>query len=118
MRLTSFLAVSSTLILLTACSKPEPQVVTVPEIIEKTVPLAQRPAKPELYDNFKLYIVTEDNLEEFKERFIKNNGELVFAAMSIRDYENISLNMAEIQSYIQKQDAVIVYYEDALSTNK
>lgn len=117
MRLISFLAISSVL-LLTACSKPEPQVVTVPEIIEKTVPLTQRPTQPDLYKNFKLYIVTEDNYGEFKTRFEKEQGDFVFVAMSVKDYENISLNMAEIQSYIQKQEAVIVYYEDALSDNK
>jgi len=59
------------------------------------------------------YVVTEDNYEEFSSKFIKKNGELVYIAISIKDYENLSLNMAELFRYIKQQKEVIVYYEDA-----
>ena len=40
------------------------------------------------------YVVTEDTLDEFKKRFAKDNGDLLFYALSVRDYETIAFNMA------------------------
>jgi hypothetical protein len=61
------------------------------------------------------YVVTSDNLEEFKERFKKDTGgELVFYAMSVGDYERMAINFAEITRYIEQQKQLLVYYEDAI----
>ena len=54
------------------------------------------------------------NFEEFKKKFEKENGDLVFYAVSVRDYETLALNMAEIKRYIQQQQELIVYYEKAI----
>ena len=59
-------------------------------------------------------MVTDRNFEEFKHRFEKENGDLVFYAVSVRDYETLALNMAEIKRYIQQQQELIVYYEKAI----
>ena len=40
------------------------------------------------------YVVTEQNFEEFKERFVKENGDFLFYSLSVRDYETLALNMA------------------------
>ena len=61
------------------------------------------------------YVVTEDTFDEFKERFTKENGDLLFYAMSVRDYENIALNMAELKRFIDQQQQIIVYYEKAVT---
>ena len=46
------------------------------------------------------YVVTEQNFEEFKKRFIKENGDLVGYVLSVRDYETLALNMAELKRYL------------------
>ena len=35
--------------------------------------------------------------------------------MSVRDYETLALNMAEIKRFIQQQGEIIVYYEKAVT---
>ena len=61
------------------------------------------------------YIVTEDTLDEFKERFVKEQGDFLFYAISVRDYETIALNMAELKRYIEQQQLIIIYYEKAVN---
>ena len=109
------LLVSLSLLLLSSCTKaPEPTIVTVPEIIEKDIPIVERPKGLSLTSPY-FHVVTNENLEEFIEKFKKSNGsELVFYAISVRDYENLSLNLAELRRYIEQQQAIIVYYETAI----
>ena len=59
------------------------------------------------------YVVTEANLDLFKKRFEKDNGNLVFYAISVRDYENLALKMSELDRYLKHQKQLIVYYEKA-----
>ena len=61
------------------------------------------------------YVVTEENFEEFKEKFVKENGDLVGYVLSVRDYETLALNMAEIKRYILQQKQIIIYYEKAVA---
>ena len=62
----------------------------------------------------KWYVVTEENFEEFKKKFAKENGEFLFYVISIRDYETLALNMAEIKRYMEQQKEIIIYYEEAV----
>ena len=41
-------------------------------------------------------------------------GELAFVALSMRDYELLALNIAEIRRYLNQQKEIIVYYEKAV----
>jgi hypothetical protein len=105
---------------LTACSlfsKPEKVVVTQVEYVERTIPIQPRPKPVTLYD-IEFYAVTEENLDEFLERFEKENGDIVFFAISVPDYENISLNMGELRRFIESQTAIIVYYEENANPKK
>ena len=61
------------------------------------------------------YVVTEDTFEDFKQRFLKENGDFLFYALSVRDYETLALNMAEIKRYILQQKEIIIYYEKAVA---
>ena len=118
MMVQKILLVSLSLLLLSSCTKaPEPTIVTVPEIIEKDIPIVERPKGLSLTSPY-FHVVTNENLEEFIEKFKKSNGsELVFYAISVRDYENLSLNLAELRRYIEQQQAIIVYYETAIEGN-
>ena len=61
------------------------------------------------------YVVTEENYEEFKNRFVKENGDLVGYVLSVRDYETLALNMSDIKRFLQQQKELIVYYEKAVA---
>ena len=61
------------------------------------------------------YVVTADTFENFKKRFEKENGVLLFYALSVRDYANIALNMADIKRFIDQQNQILVYYEKAVT---
>jgi len=65
--------------------------------------------------NVKFYVVTESNLDQFLKRFRRANGEVVFVAVSIKDYENLSLNIADLRRYIKQQREIVVYYEKSLT---
>jgi len=65
--------------------------------------------------SMKWWVVTEENFKKFKEEFQKENGDpLVAYVLSVRDYETLALNMAEIKRYIEQQKSIIVYYEEAI----
>ena len=66
-------------------------------------------------NNIHFYVVTQNNYLLFKQRFEKENGVLVFYALSVRDYETLSLNMSEIKRFLDQQKQIIVYYEDAVA---
>ena len=66
-------------------------------------------------NNLHFYVVTEDTFAAFKQRFVKQNGDFLFYAISVRDYETLALNMAELKRFIQQQKQIIIYYEKAVS---
>jgi predicted metal-dependent peptidase len=43
----------------------------------------------------------------------QGNSNPVFVVMSTKDYEALSLNLAELKRYIDQQKQIIVYYEGA-----
>jgi hypothetical protein len=59
-------------------------------------------------------VVTQDTFPAFKKRFVKENGDLLFYALSVRDYETLALNMAEIKRFLAQQKHIILYYEKAV----
>ena len=81
--------------------------------VERKIPTQNRPRPVDLNDIY-FYVVTEENFPAFKQRFTKENGDLVGYVLSVRDYETLALNMAEIKRYIQQQGEIIVYYEKAV----
>ncbi len=55
-------------------------------------------------------VVTPENWEEQLARIEEQEGELVFLAMTIPDYEVMSYNMQELKRYITELKDVVVYY--------
>jgi hypothetical protein len=62
-------------------------------------------------------VVSEKNLDEFLERVKKEQGQLVFFAMSVPDYELMAYNMQEIKRYIREMKEVVVYYREVTTTS-
>ena len=82
--------------------------------VERKIPTQKRPRHVKMNDVY-FYVVTADTFENFKKRFEKENGDLLFYALSVRDYENIALNMADIKRFIDQQNQILVYYEKAVT---
>ena len=71
--------------------------------------------KPLQLNDTRVFVVTKDNFEEFKKEFTEVYGELAFVALSMKDYENLALNIADIRRYLNQQEEIIVYYEKAVT---
>ena len=56
------------------------------------------------------YVVSNKNIDEFLARVEKDQGQVVFVAMSIPDYELMAYNMQELKRYISELTEVVVYY--------
>ena len=82
--------------------------------VERKIPIQNRPRQLDM-QSMHWYVVTEKNFEEFKKRFADENGELVGYVLSVRDYESLALNMADIKRYIEQQKEIIIYYEKAIT---
>ena len=119
MGLINYLTVSSLLLLtllLSSCGylrKPEKEIVVKTIEVQKIVPIQPQPKAVDMID-VKFYVVTEENYEEFKEKFMKTNNDYVFYAVSVHDYENLAFNMAELYRYITQQKEIMIYYEKAV----
>ena len=72
-----------------------------------------RPKPVQLVDT-RVRVVTKDNLEEFLKDFTNQYGEVALVVLSMKDYENLALNISEIRRYINQQTQVIIYYEEAV----
>ena len=106
-----------TLFLLSSCSsiRPEKEIVTVTEFVQTKIPIVLHP-KPVNLNDVKIYVVSpSENFEEFMSEFEKKNGTDSYIAISVKDYENLSKNFAELRRYIEQQKEIIVYYEDAVT---
>ena len=78
------------------------------------IPTVTRPKPAQLSDT-RVFVVTKDNFEEFEKEFTEIYGELAFVALSMKDYENLALNIAELRRFLNQQKEVIVNYEKAVT---
>ena len=100
---------------LMGCSlMPEPKVVTVTKVVKQEVPIVARP-KQVLLNDVKIYVVSKINYKDFIKEYEKKNGADSYIAISVKDYENLALNFAELRRYIEQQKQIIVYYEKAVT---
>ena len=119
MELRNYLTISSLLLLtllLSSCGylrKPEKEIVVQTVEVQKVIPVQPQPKPVDMID-VKFYVVTEENYEEFKEKFMKTNNDYVFYVVSVHDYENLAFNMAELYRYITQQKEIMIYYEKAV----
>ena len=118
MALKNYLKVLSLLLLcliISSCSSwPKLKQIEIKTVqVERVIPTQNRP-RPINMNNIKFYVVTSENFEDFKKRYEKDNGAFLFYALSVRDYETLAINMAEIKRYIEQQKQIIIYYEKAV----
>mgnify|MGYP006266704265 CR=1 FL=1 len=102
------LAAMVVLLFLTGCSTfREPEIKVVTQIEKTTVPLVARPKPINLVDT-RVYVVTKDNYESFVKEFTEEHGELAYVVLSMKDYENLAINIADLRRYIEQQTEIIV----------
>ncbi len=88
-------------------SKKEVSITT--KAIERTIIQPVMPREIDLKEPY-WYVVSDKNIDEFLARVAKDQGQLVFFAMSVPDYEIMAYNMQELKRYIRELKEVVVYY--------
>lgn len=104
------LSLSLAILSLAGCSFLQETVRTETVYVKRDIPIQERP-KPLEFDNVQFYAVSEKNIDEFLKTFEDKYGNIVFFAITVPDYETLSLNIAEVRRYIEQQKALILYYE-------
>lgn len=106
-------------ILMMACScslLPTREIQVTAKPIERKIVQPVMPREIDLKE-LQWMTVTPDNWEDQLARIEKQEGELVFLAMTIPDYEVMAYNMQEIKRYITELKDVVVYYRKVTTEN-
>ena len=120
-KLISFSALLAVLVVVSACSRLSPvkEIVTVPTVVETpeidapVIRIVPRP-DPIKMRNADIVVVTEANIEEVIERVKTEQGDFVLYAMTAQSFEALALSFEQIKKFIEAQNAVILYYEEAV----
>jgi hypothetical protein len=104
------------LLILTACGAraPETEVVLQTEYQKQNIPIQERP-KAVQFPPVDWFVITEENLEEKIAEIDTKTGNVVVFAITPKGYENLALGIAELRRYVKDQQAIIAYYEEALT---
>ena len=90
---------------------PTKQIEVTSKPLERTIVQPVMPREIDL-KSVKWLTVTPDNWEEQLKIIEEQEGELVFLALSIPDYELMAYNMQELKRYITELKDVVVYYRE------
>ena len=102
-------------ILLSSCSwKPEKEIVTVETIVKPTIAIAQRP-RPVEFDELKVKVITEANVQEVIQEMKESQGQFLVYALDPVTFKNLAIGIEEIKRYIEQQNDIIIYYEKAVT---
>jgi len=92
----------------------EPTVVVATEYQEQNVPIQERPKAVE-FPPVDWFVITEENLEEKLAEIDSKTGNVVLFTITPKGYENLAIGIAELRRYVKDQQAIIAYYEEALT---
>jgi len=59
----------------------------------------------------KWFIITEDNYEEVFAELKESGNVVVLLGLTSKGYENLSLNLSDIRTFVQQQQAIIKAYK-------
>jgi len=127
MRLTNSLDVSkmklplllTSLLILTACGgrTPEAEVVLQTEYQKQNIPIQERPKAVD-FPPVDWFVITEENLEEKLAEINSKTGNVVMFTITPKGYENLAIGIADLRRYVKDQQAIIAYYEEALTESE
>ena len=101
------------IVLMTICSCsliPTKQIEISAKPLERKIAHPVMPREIDLHEPMWITI-TPENVDEQLAKIKKQEGELVFLAMTIPDYEVMAYNMQELKRYITELKEVVVYYK-------
>jgi hypothetical protein len=85
-----------------------------PQIEAPAIRIVPRPDPVEL-KNADLIVVTESNIDEVIQRVKTEQGDFVLYSMTAQSFESLALNFEQIKKFIEEQNAIILYYEEAVT---
>ena len=94
---------------------PNKEIEIISKPVERIIVQPIMPREIDLKDPY-WYVVSDKNIDEFLTRVEKDQGQVVFLAMSVPDYELMAYNMQELKRYINELKEVVVYYR-TVTTN-
>jgi hypothetical protein len=94
---------------------PNKEIEIISKPVERIIVQPIMPREIDLKDPY-WYVVSDKNIDEFLTRVEKDQGQVVFLAMSVPDYELMAYNMQELKRYINELKEVVVYYK-TVTTN-
>ena len=99
-----------TLMMACSCSLiPTKQIEVTAKPMDRTIVQPVMPREIDLKEPMWI-VVTPDNVDEQLARIEQQEGEVLFLAMTVPDYEVMAYNMQEIKRYINELKDVVVYY--------
>ena len=96
---------------------PTKEIQVTAKPMERTIVQPVMPREIDL-KSVKWLTVTPENWEEQLKVIEEQEGELVFLALSIPDYELMAYNMQELKRYITELKDVVVYYREVTMPKK
>ena len=96
---------------------PETEVVLQTEYQKQSIPIQERP-KAVNFPPVDWFVITQENLEEKIAEINSKTGNVVVFAITPKGYENLAIGIAELRRYVKDQQAIIAYYEEALTESK
>tara|TARA_R110000796_G_scaffold60348_3_gene139674 strand:+ start:743 stop:1084 length:342 start_codon:yes stop_codon:yes gene_type:complete len=96
---------------------PEPQVVVTTKYQEQNIPTQEAP-KAVQFPPVDWFVITEENLEAKIAEINTKTGNVVVFAITPKGYENLALGIADLRRYVKDQQAIIAYYEEALTPDE
>ncbi len=108
------------MILMMACScslLPTKQIEVTAKPMDRTIVQPVMPREIDL-KQVRWLTITPENFEEQFALIEEQEGELVFLAMTVPDYETMAYNMQEIKRYITELKDVVVYYRKVTVNEK
>ena len=95
---------------------PTKQIEVSAKPIERTIVQPIMPREIDLRE-VRWLTITPENFEEQFKIIEEQEGELVFLAMTIPDYETMAYNMQELKRYITELKDVVVYYREVTTAD-
>ena len=108
------------MVLIVACScslLPTKQIEVTAKPMDRTIVQPVMPREIDL-KQVRWLTITPENFEEQFALIEEQEGELVFLAMTVPDYETMAYNMQEIKRYITELKDVVVYYRKVTVNEK
>jgi hypothetical protein len=79
--------------------------VTMPELVLPDAdPIKTRPVE--------WIIITEDNREQVFQKLINSGNHAVLFGLTDQGYENLSLNLNDLRTFVQQQNSIILAYRN------